>query len=295
MNVDVIYTQQIADMLLTKNNLLLDVLRLDVMHDVVSGNKWFKLKYYLEDAAATGFDTIATFGGAFSNHIVATAYAARQKGFKSVGIIRGEEAENLSPTLLFARQLGMRLIFVTREAYQHKKELENTYNQPGWYFVSEGGYGVLGAKGCSEILSFASGNYTHIVASVGTGTMLAGLISSALVNQKIIGISSMKANVELENNVNKLLINNTAYPAYKLLHNYHFGGYAKHPAALIAFINMVWKEYQLPLDIVYTGKLFFAILDLIKHQYFAEASKILMIHSGGLQGNKSLAANRLLF
>ena len=291
-----IYVQNIESAWLKDNHVFLDVLRLDELHSVVSGNKWFKLKYYLQQAISRGFNTVATFGGAFSNHIIATAFTCKEQGLHSIGFIRGEESAVLSHTLRYAQLLGMQLIFVSREAYKSKQSIREEYKEEPWYFIDEGGYGLQGAKGAAEILDFVQlSNYTHIIASVGTGTMLAGLIMAANANQKIIGISSMKGNSGLEAEIIKLLPLNKQLLLFTIFHDYHFGGYAKHPAPLIAFINETYKQFKLPLDIVYTGKLFFALMDLVTKSYFPKQSSILMIHSGGLQGNRSLQKNELSF
>jgi 1-aminocyclopropane-1-carboxylate deaminase len=291
---DLIYTQNISAKWLRDNEVSLDVLRLDEMHPIVSGNKWFKLKYYLQQAIDEGKNTVATFGGAYSNHIIATAYACKEAGLKSIGFIRGEPAEKLSSTLYQAEKSGMQLIYVSREKYTQKQQIIDEYSKENWYIINEGGYGILGAKGAAEILDYVAENdYTHILASVGTATMLAGLVMGAEQHQQIIGISSMKGNTSLEQAVKDLLSQTKTYPSYSILHNYHFGGYAKHPKALIAFITETWRQFQLPLDIVYTSKLFFAIIDLVNKNYFLPGSKLLMIHSGGLQGNNSLPQNPL--
>lgn len=295
MQLNRIHTQTINAIWLQPDNLLLDVLRLDEIHPVISGNKWFKLKYYLQQAIQTGKTTIATFGGPYSNHIIAAAFACKQAGLNCVGFIRGEKPSDPSGTLLMAAAAGMELIFVSREEYKNRQQLFTTYAEPAWYFIDEGGYGSLGAKGASEILSYAKPNYTHIIASTGTGTMLAGLIMAAQMHQQVIGISSMKGNLSVNNAVQNLLEPHVEYPPHTLFHDYHFGGYAKHPAPLIAFINEAYRQFNLPLDIVYTGKLFFAVIDLINKNFFAAGSKLLMIHSGGLQGNNSLQKNQLSF
>lgn len=294
-NFNVIDIQHIDAAWLQQKEILLDVLRLDKMHEIVSGNKWFKLKYYLRQAKANNKTTIATFGGAWSNHIIATAFAAKEAGLKSVGIIRGEKPAILSETLQLALTYGMELLYVTREQYRHKEALIRTFTNEDWFWVNEGGIGSLGVKGASEILTLTDrSRYTHIIAAVGTGTMLAGLILSSTKSQQIIGINSMKGNTALEEQVLKLLPAN-AQNNFTIFHNYHFGGYGKHPPQLIDFINNTYNQHQLPLDIVYTSKTFFAIKDLAEKTFFKPASKILMIHSGGLQGNKSLPPQVLAF
>jgi 1-aminocyclopropane-1-carboxylate deaminase len=273
-----------------------DVLRLDLLHPVVSGNKWFKLKYYLQDAAATGKTVIASFGGAYSNHIVATAYAAKQAGLGSIGYIRGDEAVPLSPTLRNAAQFGMRLVFVDRERYRKKQEIILENEDSEIYWIMEGGYGILGAKGASDILSIASSSqYTDILCAIGTGTMMAGLIKSARPHQQVTGISVLKNNFNISESVKSLLNGDEQEKKFSILHDYHFGGYAKHPSGLIDFMKETWLSEQLPTDIVYTAKLLYAAKDLAASNHFPPGSKILVVHSGGLQGNLSLQPGTLPF
>jgi 1-aminocyclopropane-1-carboxylate deaminase len=294
-NFNAVNIQTINAEWLQQKEISLDVLRLDKMHEVVSGNKWFKLKYYLQQAKADNKTTIATFGGAWSNHIIATAFAAKEAGLKSVGIIRGEKQPILSQTLQLALKNEMELTYVTRQQYHYNETLMKSFANEEWFWVNEGGYGALGAKGAAEILTITeTSHYTHIIASVGTGTMLAGLILSSTKSQQVIGISSMKGNLALEEQVRKLL------PAgmqnnFTIFHDYHFGGYAKHPPKLIDFINDSYSKYHVPLDIVYTSKTFYAIEDLAEKTFFKPGSNILMIHSGGLQGNKSVPSQVLAF
>jgi len=273
-----------------------DILRLDLLHPVVSGNKWFKLQYYLQDALATEKNTIATFGGAYSNHIVATAFAAKEAGLKSIGFIRGEMVAQISPTLLQARDYGMELRFIDRERYRNKAQIMRKWNEPGLYWIMEGGYGERGANGAADMLTIRdTSEYTHILCAVGTGTMMAGLIKSAKSNQEVIGISVLKNHFGLEKEVRQLLSSVENLHRFSLLHGYHFGGYAKHPEELIEFMKDIWLTEKVPTDIVYTSKLLFATKDLIQKNYFPPGSKLLLIHSGGLQGNNSLQPGRLPF
>ena len=287
---DNVTTQTIDASWLKAKNITLDVLRLDKIHPVISGNKWFKLKYYLEDFIQTGLNELGTFGGAYSNHIVATAFAALSINKKSIGVIRGEKPLQLSHTLLKAQEYGMRLHFVSRQDFNDKESIKKQH--PDIYWIDEGGYGNLGAIGAAEILSLATNfhQYTHIVCATGTGTMLAGICRAALPHQKIIGISVLKNNVSINNEVSKLTSN-----TFTIMHDFHFGGYAKHPSSLIDFMKEIWQDHHLPTDIVYTSKTFYAIRQLVLNLFFPECSKILMIHSGGLQGNLSLPAGVLPF
>ncbi|WP_207493385.1 1-aminocyclopropane-1-carboxylate deaminase/D-cysteine desulfhydrase [Aridibaculum aurantiacum] len=276
-------------------NIELNVLRLDAIHPVISGNKWFKLKYHLKEAALQGKNTLATFGGAWSNHIAATAYACKVAGLSCIGIIRGEAPAVYSSTLLQAQADGMQLHFVSREAYRSKESIMQQYQKQDYYWVNEGGFGETGTKGAAEILGLVEDakTYTHIVAAVGTGTMLAGLINAAGAYQNIIGISSMKGNAQLLQDVQALTPN--AVAKYAINHDHHFGGYGKHPKELLEYINQFYLSHHIPLDIVYTGKSMFATQHLVETGYIPAGSKLLFIHSGGLQGNQSLAPEVLAF
>lgn len=273
-----------------------NILRLDLLHPIVSGNKWFKLQYYLQDAIANKKNGVATFGGAYSNHIVATAYAAKEAGLQSTGYIRGEKPNKLSATLEDAIKCGMQLAFIDREMYRDKELIIRQNNDPQFYWIMEGGYGDLGSKGAAGILKIADiGGYSHILCAVGTGTMLSGLIRASLPGQEVAGISVLKNHFGLEKEVEALLDKDSKSKTFSILHHYHFGGYAKHPPKLIAFMRDTWLQEQLPTDIVYTSKLLFAAKDLIEGNYFPIGTRLLLIHSGGLQGNACLPPNTIPF
>lgn len=271
-----------------------DVLRTDIIHEIVSGNKWYKLKHHITEAKKQQKNTIITFGGAYSNHIVATAFACKVVGLQSIGIIRGEKPENLSHTLVAAKMYGMQLHFVSRTIYADKESLKKYYNND-CYWINEGGYGTLGMLGAAEILhDVDTSKYTHIFCSCGTGTMLAGLLLAAKPHQQIMGVSALKSHTGLEQDIINLLpIEKKIQP--NILHNYHFGGYAKHPKSLIDFMNTFWEAEKIPTDIVYTSKLFYAVIDVWKKNFFAKNDKPLIIHCGGLQGNLSLPTGTLVF
>ncbi len=272
----------------------LDVLRLDALHPIVSGNKWFKLQHYLQ--AAKPFGKLATFGGAFSNHIVATAFAAKQAGLASKGIIRGEETSSLSPSLQAAKDFGMELQFISREAYNSIHTIKTEMEAEGFYVIDPGGYGQLGALGAAAILQAVDlQKYNHIICSVGSGTMMAGLIKAALPHQTVTGISSMKNNESLMSEVEALLTADEHKKKYQINHDFHFGGFAKINASLIQFMNDWHAAHEMPTDIVYTGKLFYAIQALTKAKFFGHGTCLLAIHSGGLQGNQSLKDGILQF
>ena len=276
-------------------NIEIDVLRLDEIHPIVSGNKWYKLKYYLQDAIEKKCSTIITFGGAFSNHIVATAFACKANNLKSIGIIRGEEPKQLSPTLIAAKSYGMELHFVERSFYK-TKQIPANINQNNDYIIAEGGYGKLGSKGVTSIFENMNiEKYTHIICACGTGTTLAGIVAAASPYQKIIGINALKGYEKIDEDIKQILPENFVNNAFEINNNYHFNGYAKYNATLINFMNELWQIENLPTDFVYTGKLFYAIKDMIAKNYFEENSKLIVVHSGGLQGNKSLANGMLMF
>ena len=269
------------------------VLRLDKIHPAISGNKWFKLRYFLEEAKSLHKKKIVTYGGAWSNHIIATAAACRLNGFEVTGIIRGEEAAELSPTLKQAKEEGMNLIFISRDDYSRKK-IPEEINTDDYYLIPEGGYGKMGAAGAATILNAVKKeNYSHICCAAGTGTMLAGLVQASSNQNQIIAISVLKNNFDIEQKVKSLLPDNKTN--FTVIHEYHSGGYAKYKPELIQFMNAFYRITSIPTDFVYTGKLFYAIHDRIAADYFPGGSKLLLIHSGGLQGNISLGKGTLIF
>jgi 1-aminocyclopropane-1-carboxylate deaminase len=271
-----------------------DVLRLDLFHPIISGNKWFKLQFYLEEAIRLGKKSIATFGGAYSNHIVATACAANELGLESLGLIRGNEEG--SGTLEEAKKYGMKLVFINREEYRNKELIKQVWDAEDRYWIMEGGYGVKGAEGAAEILAVSdTTHYSHILCAVGTGTMMAGLIKTATPKQQVTGISVLKNHLELENEIRSLLTATENKKHFTLNHDYHFGGYAKQTEPLFTFMKALWLTEAVPTDIVYTSKLLYGVQDLLKRNYFPAGSNILIIHSGGLQGNRSLQEGILPF
>lgn len=278
-------------------NIVVDVLRLDKVHPIVSGNKWYKLKCYIKDAQENSCKTIVTFGGAYSNHIVATAFVCNKLGLKSIGVIRGEKPPQLSNTLQDAESFGMNLVYVSREDYKNKNSLVSQYSNPEYYVIPEGGYGELGAKGATEILSSVNdlGKYTHIICSCGTGTMISGIIQSAKKHQTVIGINSLKGYPQIKQDICRILPSNFKESEFEIFNEYHFGGYAKKTNQLIEFMNNLYAKHHIPTDIVYSSKLFFAVDDLISKNYFPVDSKLLIIHCGGLQGNLSLSKGTLIF
>ena len=268
------------------NSISMHIKREDLIHPFVSGNKFRKLKYNLLQAKAENQETLLTFGGAFSNHIAAVAFAGNEKGFKTIGIIRGDElASKVSenPTLLFAQNCGMQLEFISREDYRLKSEvsfLENLKQKfGGFYHIPEGGTNDLAIKGCEEILTSEDADFDYICCSVGTGGTISGIINSVLPHQKVLGFPALKGDF-LKEEIRNFVQNDN----WELVTDYNFGGYAKVNAELTVFINHFYLENQIPLDPIYTGKMVFGVIDLIKKNYFPAKSKILLIHTGGIQG-----------
>ena len=282
--------------LLREKNVTLWVLRLDKMHPIISGNKWFKLKYYLEQAVTSGKNHIATFGGAYSNHIIATAAVGKLFGLKTMGIIRGEKPATLSHTLKQASAYGMEIIFMSQEQYRGQQIPIGITDRDNFFVINEGGYGITGAKGAAEILNYCQKqNYSHIACAVGTSTMMAGLVAASTPGQEVIGIPVLKNDEGAEKDLFKLLSPKDRVKKIKRITAYHFGGYAKYTAELISFMNQFYTQTHIPTDFVYTGKLFYGIIDLVQNNYFPKGSNLLLVHSGGLQGNLSLPKGTLIF
>jgi 1-aminocyclopropane-1-carboxylate deaminase len=277
--------------IITSNpNISLFIRREDLIHPFISGNKFRKLKYNLVQAKVENQTTLLSFGGAFSNHIAATAFAGKEYGFKTIGVIRGDELESkilVNPTLSFAQECGMQFKFVIRDSYRHKTDvdfIENLKHEFGnFYLIPEGGTNEFAVKGCQEILNKEDAEYDFICCAIGTGGTISGIINSLLPHQKVLGFPALKGDF-LKEEIRKFARNQN----WELISNYHFGGYGKVNSELIAFINQFYEENQIPLDPIYTGKMAFGVIDLINKNYFPKNSKILLIHTGGLQGIKGM-------
>ena len=268
-------------------NIQLDILREDLRHPYVSGNKWWKLKYNLEEAKRLKASAIVTFGGAYSNHLSATAAAGKEYGIKTIGFVRGEEHEDQNSTLNFCKEQGMQLHFLSREEYRAKDISRFSFSDA--YIIPEGGSNKLGVQGCGEMLSGIGEKYDFIVCACGTGATLSGLILSALPHQKVIGIPVLKGGGFLKDDILKQLSSfGNTNKNWELALDYHCGGYGKINEELVAFIKMTKEKYRLPLDGIYTGKMMMGVMDLLSKKYFPKHSKVLMIHSGGLQGNEGI-------
>ncbi len=277
--------------LISEKEIALYIKREDLLHPVISGNKFRKLKYNLEEAKRQNKKTLLTFGGAFSNHILAVAGAGAEFGFNTIGVIRGEELENnidANPTLSQARDFGMQFHFVSRDLFREKEthsfilKLQDKFGD--FYLLPEGGTNFLAIKGCEEILTVEDKNFfTHVVCSLGTGGTFSGLVNSSTENQKLIGFSSLKG-AFLSDVIRKFVTKSN----WVINDDYHFGGYGMVNSELIQFLNAFYKQTKIPLDPIYTGKMVYGVMDLIEKDFFPPNAKILMIHTGGLQGVKGM-------
>ncbi|MEM9391645.1 MAG: pyridoxal-phosphate dependent enzyme [Bacteroidota bacterium] len=280
------YIQKIRDDRL--KNVKLFIKREDVIHPYVSGNKWRKLKYNLLEAKGQGHHTLLTFGGAYSNHIYATAAAAKEAGFKLVGIVRGDELKfkPLNSTLEFADKCGMQLEFVDRDTYRKKKEtlFINTLKKKfgPFYLVPEGGTNALAIRGTAEIVDDEVRQFDYVCCSVGTGGTIAGLIYGMQNNGQVFGFSALKGSF-LTNEVDSLLGTGPKLTNWNIFDDYHFGGYAKTSPKLLSFIQDFERRHRIPIEPIYTGKMLFGVFSLLKKGFFESGAKILVIHTGGLR------------
>jgi len=277
-----------------ERNIEIFIKREDLIHPFVSGNKFRKLKYNLLQAKNENQKTLLTFGGAFSNHIAAVAMAGKLERFKTIGIIRGDELVariDENPTLKFAKENGMQLEFVSREAYSNKTNVDFLQALKvkfgNFYLIPEGGTNPFAVKGCEEILRPEDAVFDYVCCAVGTGGTISGIINSAHPNQKVLGFPALKGDF-LQNEIR----NFAGHDNWQLITDYHFGGYGKINEELILFLNQFLQKTKILLDPVYTGKMVFGVMDLIRDNYFPRNSKILIIHTGGIQGISGM--NQLL-
>lgn len=279
---------------------MLQVLRLNEVHPIISGNKLFKLHYFLERLKLKpSAKKVITFGGAYSNHLVATAYACKINNIECTGIVRGEAPEALSYTLQHCIEYGMQLQFTSRETYSHKEDtdfIQHLKQQHGdCIIIPEGGYDITGAKGASLISKWIAHDITHICCAAGTATTAAGLLLNIQPHQQVILFPVLKGMSDIPDRVDYLTEGHFNKKQLHIADGYHFGGYAKKTGELIQFINTLYNGQQLPTDFVYTGKMMYGVMDLIQKDFFAAGSKLCCIHTGGLQGNLSLPAGTLTF
>lgn len=286
--------QLITDEIFIQKKITLYVKRDDLIDEHINGNKFFKLKFNIIDAAEKNYSTLLSFGGAYSNHIYSLAYAGKKFGFNTIGVIRGEEHLPLNPTLHFAKECGMKFFYLSRSDYRKKYSAEILeilkHNFNDFYLIPEGGSNNLAVKGCSEIPSRIEVNYDFLICACGTGGTIAGIINGADEKRKIIGVAVLKNASFLINDIRKL--SDTDKSNWKILLDYHFGGYAKFNTELINFIKTFTNKFNIPLEPIYTGKMLFAVYDLAKKNFFPEGSTIVVYHSGGLQGLKGLIENK---
>jgi len=294
-----IITENIVTELFDQKQVCLSVLRLDLIHNVVSGNKLYKLHCFLQRAVKQSAKGIITFGGAYSNHLVATAFACREAGLKSIAIVRGEQPKILSHTLIACMEYGMQLKFVSRQIYDQKEftffitQLNVDYEN--FVVVPEGGYHPDGAAGAKLIMDLVDQQTTHICCAVGTATTGAGLLLGLKEKQQVVLVPVIKNLNDLVQRISFLTNRSFSPEQLKIMPDYHFGGYAKKTQVLIDFMNSMYEKHRLPTDFVYTAKMLFGIIDAIKKDYFPAGSKIICIHTGGLQGNLSLPPGTLVF
>lgn len=282
--------QQLRDPLFDEKEITVYIKRDDLIHPHVQGNKWRKLKYNLFEARLNGVNTLLTFGGPYSNHIYSTAAAAKMFHFRSIGIIRGDEPTNKSPTLKFAASQGMELYYMDKESYREREDLMNIESlrvQIGdFYHIPEGGTNLLALEGVGEIIGEIDFPFDYLTTAIGTGGTLAGLTAGLQGEKKIIGFSSLKGEDTLTAKVNDLVFAYTGknFQNFNINFDYHFGGYAKVNPELVEFIISFREKHDIKLEPVYTGKMMYALYDLIKQDYFPKRAVILALHTGGLQG-----------
>jgi len=284
---------------LDKADVELFIKRDDLLDPALGGNKWRKLKYNLLVAQQSNQNTLLTFGGAWSNHIYATAAAGQLLGFNTIGIIRGERPKQFSTTLEYARDCGMQLKFISREQYRSKDSetfLQSLENELGnFYTIPEGGSNVLALKGVKEIIDEINIDFDYITCACGTGATLAGLACGLTSKQKATGFAVLKGGDFLKTDVNHLLSDANIKPEgrWDLETGYHFGGYAKTDKTLFEFIIRFKNEFNIELDAVYTGKMFYGLFDQIKQGAFKPGTTIVALHTGGLQGNTGFPALKM--
>jgi 1-aminocyclopropane-1-carboxylate deaminase len=289
------FLQEVTDPLLNEKEVKLFVKRDDLIHPYVSGNKWRKLKYNIEAFLQSGKEYILTFGGAFSNHIVATAAAGREYGIKTIGVIRGEELKNDSNAVLrFAKECGMELLFISREKYKtlhYSEGIESFINSKlktsnsKLYILPEGGLNELAVKGCEEIVDEIEIPFNYICCACGTGATLSGMIRKLKPNQQAIGFSVLRGEDFLEKEIRKFTGDNTNW---SVKFDYHFGGYAKANKQLNAFCKEFSEKNNVLIEPVYTGKMFFGIYDLLKKDFFKQGSAIVAVHTGGMAFSRQI-------
>lgn len=283
---------RINDPELTGRQLELWIKRDDLLHPIISGNKWRKLKYILNHALHSGADSIVSMGGAYSNHLHALAFTGKALGLKTTGYIRGERPAQLNATLHDLLDWGMELRFVSRSHYRQLRDYQDYDSlpdlQPGQYWLPEGGATDLALQGVAELVDEIEIGFDALAVACGTGTTLAGLLTSPLTHRAI-GVAALKGGDFLIDDVGQLLNKQgmASHADWRILVDYHFGGFAKTTPALLAFMQDFQQRHGIELEPIYTGKLLFALYDLIRRDYFPAGQRIIAIHTGGLQGKRN--------
>lgn len=285
MAIDTLTRNRIQETLFSERNIQLDLLRLDLIHPQVSGNKWYKLKYNIQSAKENGYDTLLSFGGAYSNHLHALAWAGMEAGMKTIGIVRGDEVNN--ETLVDCKRWGMSLQFITREDYRHRNEetflSHYTQKYPYAYIIPEGGNNELGIKGCKEILQDLPANdYDTIAVSTGSGATSKGLALAMKPNQKLWCFSSFRNNTELEQWMKEHHSSFDIFPVYQ------YGAFGKVGEEVRLFKEGFLRRHDIELDFMYTAKMMCALYHLIQEGRCENRQKILVLHTGGVQGNRGV-------
>lgn len=279
---------KIDDPLLTQYQIELWMKRDDLLHPVISGNKWRKLKFILDHALSLDADTIISMGGAYSNHLHALAHIGKVLGLKTIGFVRGEQPETLTPTLLDMKAWGMELKFVSRSEYRVLRQYKNRHDLPGLkprqYWLTEGGAQILALKGVAELVAETRISYDTLCVPCGTGTTLAGIINAVPEQASVLGFAALKNADFLTAEVEAML--SQSRNNWHINLDYHFGGFAKTNAGLNAFIEDFELKTAIPLEPIYTGKMMYAVYDLIKKHYFQPGQRIITVHTGGLQGKR---------
>jgi len=281
--------EQIQHPILDEHKIELHIKRDDLLHPIISGNKWRKLKYTLVHALTHGHQHLISMGGPYSNHLHTLAYIGHKLNIKTTGLIRGEQPEKESQTLSDLREWGMSLEFVKRSSYRELRKYQTYDAKPAkqydGYWIPEGGATQDALRGVSEILKEIDMDFKTLTLACGTGTTLAGLAKALPTTKKVFGFSALKGGGFLEKDVKKLIKKNSLVN-WSINFDYHFGGFAKSNEELTSFIEEFQTHNNIPLEPVYNGKMLFGLFDLIKNGRFKKEQPIIAIHTGGLQGNR---------
>lgn len=278
---------------LWQDDILVDVLRLDKIHTFISGNKWYKLKPHLKAAQAAGKQRLLSFGGAYSNHLHALAYVGKELGIETIGVVRGEAPEILSPTLQDCVDWGMTLEWISRRDYRAWAPItgdDHLFSEryPDAWIIPEGGAGLSGVEGIRELFATLhhQGKVDHdfILCPVGTGTTLAGIAAAAMPNVRSIGFSALKGAEDIEHTIEHELERRERCGPWEVIHDYHFGGFAKMHPRLKNFVSDFYDQQGILLDPVYTGKMLFGMMEMLVQKRLPLSAKYLLVHTGGLQG-----------